>query len=283
MPPLNDSQFLGENTTGSSINIPSNDKIDPNSISNLYSKEQLQNLKIIGNYHSIIPATVGQTINAPNQVEFGHAISYVNKIKNRFQNQPDVYKAFLDILHAYQKQQKQIKDGSITGQTLSEAEVYSKVAALFKNQEDLLIEFSQFLPDSNANASQISSTLNETTNFSKQIDGHQILQNSALKHTKPYSKQSKSYSNQENSKKTPFDKTSNKNLISNMGTSKSTTNTPTHSQPTSKNSCSSNFNSNNDSHKRPSNIPLLSKVLKLNFTINLNYFLFLLKETKTGI
>ena len=33
MPPLNDSQFLGENTTGSSINIPSNDKIDPNSIS----------------------------------------------------------------------------------------------------------------------------------------------------------------------------------------------------------------------------------------------------------
>jgi len=283
MPPLNDSQFLGENTTGSSINIPSNDKIDPNSISNLYSKEQLQNLKIIGNYHSIIPATVGQTINAPNQVEFGHAISYVNKIKNRFQNQPDVYKAFLDILHAYQKQQKQIKDGSITGQTLSEAEVYSKVAALFKNQEDLLIEFSQFLPDSNANASQISSTLNETTNFSKQIDGHQILQNSALKHTKPYSKQSKSYSNQENSKKTPFDKTSNKNLISNMGTSKSTTNTPTHSQPTSKNSCSSNFNSNNDSHQRPSNIPLLSKVLKLNFTINLNYFLFLLKETKTGI
>jgi histone deacetylase complex regulatory component SIN3 len=223
------------------------------------------------------------TTTAPNQVEFGHAISYVNKIKNRFQNQPDVYKAFLDILHAYQKQQKQIKDGSITGQTLSEAEVYSKVAALFKNQEDLLIEFSQFLPDSNANASQISSTLNETTNFSKQIDGHQILQNSALKHTKPYSKQSKSYSNQENSKKTPFDKTSNKNLISNMGTSKSTTNTPTHSQPTPKNSCSSNFNSNNDSHKRPSNIPLLSKVLKLNFTINLNYFLFLLKETKTGI
>jgi histone deacetylase complex regulatory component SIN3 len=276
MPPLNESQFLSENTTGSSINIPSNDKIDPNSISNLYSKGQLQNLKIIGNYHSIIPTTIGQAINAPNQVEFGHAISYVNKIKNRFQNQPDVYKAFLDILHAYQKQQKQIKDGSITGQTLSEAEVYSKVAALFKNQEDLLVEFSQFLPDSNANASQISSTLNETTNFSKQIDGHQILQNSALKHTKPYSKQSKSYSNQENSKKstTPFDKTSNKNLISNMGTSKSTTNTPTHSQPTPKNSCSSNLNSNNDSNKRPSNIPLLSKVLQLNFTFNLNYFLF---------
>jgi len=30
---------------------------------------------------------------------------------------------------------------------LSEAEVYAKVAKLFKNQEDLLAEFSQFLPD----------------------------------------------------------------------------------------------------------------------------------------
>jgi histone deacetylase complex regulatory component SIN3 len=32
---------------------------------------------------------------------------------------------------------------------LTEAEVYAKVAKLFKNQEDLLIEFSQFLPDAN--------------------------------------------------------------------------------------------------------------------------------------
>ena len=32
---------------------------------------------------------------------------------------------------------------------LSEAEVYSQVAKLFQNQEDLLKEFGQFLPDSN--------------------------------------------------------------------------------------------------------------------------------------
>lgn len=35
-------------------------------------------------------------------VEFNHAINYVNKIKNRFQGQPDIYKAFLEILHTYQ-------------------------------------------------------------------------------------------------------------------------------------------------------------------------------------
>jgi histone deacetylase complex regulatory component SIN3 len=35
---------------------------------------------------------------------------------------------------------------------LSETEVYAKVAKLFKNQEDLLLEFSQFLPDANNSA-----------------------------------------------------------------------------------------------------------------------------------
>lgn len=47
------------------------------------------------------------------QVEFGHAINYVNKIKARFSNQPEVYKSFLEILHTYQKQQKNMKDVSI--------------------------------------------------------------------------------------------------------------------------------------------------------------------------
>uniref|UniRef100_H2YZP3 Histone deacetylase interacting domain-containing protein n=1 Tax=Ciona savignyi TaxID=51511 RepID=H2YZP3_CIOSA len=48
-----------------------------------------------------------QTTNAAGQpVEFNHAINYVNKIKNRFQGQPDIYKAFLEILHKYQKEQR---------------------------------------------------------------------------------------------------------------------------------------------------------------------------------
>ena len=82
------------------------------------------------------------------QPEFNHAINYVNKIKNRFQGQPDVYKQFLEILHTYQKDQKAIKEGNPpVGRHLTEAEVYAQVSKLFQNQEDLLNEFGQFLPE----------------------------------------------------------------------------------------------------------------------------------------
>lgn len=69
-------------------------------------------------------------------IEFDQAISYVNKIKSRFVNQELVYKQFLDILHTYQKEQKSIE------------EVYEQVATLFKDHQDLLDEFMNFLPDS---------------------------------------------------------------------------------------------------------------------------------------
>ncbi|XP_012282636.1 paired amphipathic helix protein Sin3a isoform X2 [Orussus abietinus] len=101
--------------------------------------------------------TSGQTQQSQ-PVEFNHAINYVNKIKHRFQGQPDKYKRFLEILHTYQKEQRNLKESSHvggagvggvagTGKHLTEAEVYSQVAKLFENQEDLLAEFGQFLPD----------------------------------------------------------------------------------------------------------------------------------------
>lgn len=79
-------------------------------------------------------------------------------MQNRFQGQPDKYKRFLEILHTYQKEQRSLKEsghmgaGSASntatgGKHLTEAEVYSQVAKLFENQEDLLAEFGQFLPD----------------------------------------------------------------------------------------------------------------------------------------
>ncbi|KAI9316424.1 hypothetical protein BX666DRAFT_1950439 [Dichotomocladium elegans] len=68
-------------------------------------------------------------------VEFNHAISYVNKIKNRYANDPDTYKQFLEILQTYQKERKPIQ------------EVYSHVQYLFNNAPDLLHEFKQFLPE----------------------------------------------------------------------------------------------------------------------------------------
>ncbi len=93
----------------------------------------------------------GASANQP--VEFNHAITYVNKIKNRFQGQPEVYKQFLEILHTYQKDQKAIKDGHPpSANHLTEAEVYAKVSKLFQNQEDLLSEFGQFLPEATSDA-----------------------------------------------------------------------------------------------------------------------------------
>jgi histone deacetylase complex regulatory component SIN3 len=68
-------------------------------------------------------------------VEFDQAISYVNKIKQRFANDERVYKAFLEILNMYRKGQKTISN------------VYDEVALLFRNHDDLLREFTYFLPD----------------------------------------------------------------------------------------------------------------------------------------
>ncbi|KAK5129203.1 hypothetical protein LTR08_003753 [Meristemomyces frigidus] len=73
-------------------------------------------------------------------VEFNHAISYVNKIKNRFAGAPDIYKQFLEILQTYQRESKPIQD------------VYGQVTRLFATAPDLLVDFKQFLPESAAQA-----------------------------------------------------------------------------------------------------------------------------------
>ncbi|KFZ12049.1 hypothetical protein V501_04409 [Pseudogymnoascus sp. VKM F-4519 (FW-2642)] len=73
-------------------------------------------------------------------VEFNHAISYVNKIKNRFQDKPEIYKQFLEILQTYQRESKPIQD------------VYAQVTTLFGTAPDLLEDFKQFLPESAAQA-----------------------------------------------------------------------------------------------------------------------------------
>ncbi|EER28429.1 Paired amphipathic helix repeat family protein [Coccidioides posadasii C735 delta SOWgp] len=73
-------------------------------------------------------------------VEFNHAISYVNKIKNRFADSPEIYKQFLEILQTYQRESKPIQD------------VYAQVTVLFNSAPDLLEDFKQFLPESAAQA-----------------------------------------------------------------------------------------------------------------------------------
>lgn len=65
----------------------------------------------------------------------------------RFQEQPEKYKHFLRILHKYQNEQRKKDNAGKGGSPLTETEVFKQVANLFDNQEDLLKEFGQFLPD----------------------------------------------------------------------------------------------------------------------------------------
>ncbi|KAJ9549153.1 hypothetical protein OSB04_021696 [Centaurea solstitialis] len=88
-------------------------------------------------YEMTLPREHGQHhIKKP--LDFKEAILFVNKIKMRFQGQDHVYKYFLDTLNKYKKENKSIK------------EVHQEVAALLNDQQDLLKEFINFLPDSSA-------------------------------------------------------------------------------------------------------------------------------------
>jgi len=84
-------------------------------------------------------------------IEFDTAINYVTKIKTRFAKQPETYKAFLEILHTYQKERKTIK------------EVYEQVAQLFRGHADLMVEFTQFLPDASPRTTPTSEALPPAT------------------------------------------------------------------------------------------------------------------------
>ena len=94
---------------------------------------------LIEGFNTFLP--LGYKITVPveqtnhKQPEFDHARGYVKKIKSRFADQPETYKQFLEILHAFHREQHTIK------------EVYGQVAQLFKDHSDLLDEFTQFLPD----------------------------------------------------------------------------------------------------------------------------------------
>ncbi|KAI9668879.1 MAG: Transcriptional regulatory protein sin3 [Alyxoria varia] len=105
-------------------------------------------------------------------VEFNHAINYVNKIKNRFSSQPEIYKQFLEILQTYQRESKPIQD------------VYAQVTQLFGEAPDLLNDFTQFLPESaaHARAAQAKQAAEEATTLSN-MRGDYASQNSHSRHT----------------------------------------------------------------------------------------------------
>uniref|UniRef100_A0A8C4QTM9 Uncharacterized protein n=1 Tax=Eptatretus burgeri TaxID=7764 RepID=A0A8C4QTM9_EPTBU len=129
--------IMGFNTfllPGDKIEVQMNDLIGPQSLSGFPVQHPVP-------CNCCLASPTTQHLEQQHTVEFHHAINYLNKIKKRFQNQPEIYKSFLEISQTYQESQ-----GNYTPK-LTAQEVHAEVARLFKNQEDLLAEFSQFLPD----------------------------------------------------------------------------------------------------------------------------------------
>ncbi|XBW34724.1 hypothetical protein QEN19_000291 [Hanseniaspora menglaensis] len=118
-----------------------------------------------------VPNEISEDQQQHGDVEFSHAISYVNKIKTRFSAEPHVYKQFLEILQTYQTDQKPIQ------------EVYEQVTVLFQGAPDLLDDFKNFLPDTNQelqyNQQQVSQQqfLQGSPNVVEQFDNHYLSHN----------------------------------------------------------------------------------------------------------
>ncbi|TFK56787.1 hypothetical protein OE88DRAFT_1620339 [Heliocybe sulcata] len=80
--------------------------------------------------------------------QFQNAIQYLNKIKSRFSEGPEVYKQFLEILQSQQKASASAKDPRDT-------QVYAQVTMLFKDAPDLFDEFKYFLPEIQSQVSNL--------------------------------------------------------------------------------------------------------------------------------
>ena len=96
------------------------------------------------------------------EIEFNHAITYVNKIKSRYKDKPDTYKQFLEILQTYQRDGRAITEVSPPPLCMSfcaDIQVYEQVSALFASAPDLIGEFKQFLPDDSRDSALFNSLM----------------------------------------------------------------------------------------------------------------------------
>lgn len=73
-------------------------------------------------------------LNKQKPVDMGVALRYVNMVKERYANAPEIYKQFLEILQTYQRESTPMKD------------VYAQITFLFNSAPDLIEDFDQFMP-----------------------------------------------------------------------------------------------------------------------------------------
>ncbi|KAJ3694344.1 hypothetical protein LUZ60_009824 [Juncus effusus] len=89
---------------------------------------------LILGFNQFLPPNFKITLPKESAVDFPQAMSYVTKIKERFADETYKYTAFLNILHSYKKAERPTHD------------VLHEVQQLFRNHQDLIEEFYQFLP-----------------------------------------------------------------------------------------------------------------------------------------
>ncbi|XP_058115481.1 paired amphipathic helix protein Sin3-like 2 isoform X2 [Magnolia sinica] len=90
--------------------------------------------KLILGFNTFLPKGYEITLDNETPTE-KIAITFVNRVKTRFQHDEQVYISFLEILSMHGKERISISD------------VYEKVALLFKEHQDLLEDFASILPE----------------------------------------------------------------------------------------------------------------------------------------
>lgn len=81
-----------------------------------------------------LPNGGGSVDSQERSYEFERAIGFIHTVKNRFQNNPQVFRSFLETLDRFRSEQKSIN------------EVFKAVADIFGSHKDLLQTFKEFLP-----------------------------------------------------------------------------------------------------------------------------------------
>lgn len=140
-------QLQGQTVHHSNNSTGGSQQIGASLISPATAAQQLQNISEHQNSLNISQksqqhqntSSQQSSVNGQQPIHFDQALGYLNKIKERFVNRPQVYHQFLAILSNYQR-----ADGP---QRLTESGVYQEVAKLFHNEEDLMRDFKSFLPD----------------------------------------------------------------------------------------------------------------------------------------
>ncbi|KAG8937148.1 Transcriptional regulatory protein sin3 [Tulasnella sp. 418] len=82
----------------------------------------------------MIPSTTSSEYNPTSQKNFNTALGYLGKVKSAYQDKPEVYESFLDLMRDYKKENIDLLG------------VLSRLSTLFNDYPSLIQDFEAFLP-----------------------------------------------------------------------------------------------------------------------------------------